>query len=45
MDPMLNDIDYIFRPEGEMTFHSPAEHTFEGVERYDVELQFNFHTI
>jgi hypothetical protein len=28
--PNLTDIDYLFKPDGKMIFHTPAEHTFNG---------------
>jgi len=43
--PNLADIDHLFRPDGKMFFHSPAEHTFYGKSRYDFELEIFFHDI
>jgi predicted dehydrogenase len=41
--PNMTDIEKLYRPDGKMVFHSPAEHTFNGGEKYDAELQIFYH--
>jgi hypothetical protein len=41
--PDMKDVDYLFRPDGVMAFHTPAEHSFGDKGKYDCELQIYFH--
>jgi hypothetical protein len=43
--PNLTDIEKLYRPDGKMVFHTPAEHTFNGEAPYDVEMQIFFHAM
>jgi len=40
--PDYSDFDKFFKPNGKMIFRSPAEHSFLGKDKYDVELQVFF---
>lgn len=40
-----SEISKVFKPTGQMFFHTPAEHTFNGAEAYDVELEIGMHSI
>lgn len=43
--PDFTEISKVFKPTGQMFFHSPAEHTFFGAAPYDVELEIGFHSL
>jgi len=40
--PDYTEYDYFFKPNGKMIFHTPAEHSFYGKDKYDVECQIFF---
>jgi hypothetical protein len=40
--PDYTDYDFFFKPTGKMIFRTPAEHSFVGKDKYDVELQIFF---
>lgn len=40
--PDYSEFDKFFKPNGKMIFRSPAEHSFLGKDKYDVELQVFF---
>jgi len=41
--PDMSEVNELFRPDGKMVFHSPAEHSFYDKGRYEFELQIFFH--
>lgn len=43
--PDMKDFYKLYKPKGLMQFHTPAEHTFNGGQKYDVEVEIMYQDV